>query len=262
MGPAALVPPARAAAARAVTERFQPGGVLQALVSGLIELALAAVFLAVSLLFADSNQPVANSFAAAAALWAVLAVYSLVLSLLRARVLAAELDDQAVVLRGIRGARRLTYDQLSAVEVSRNRTRLVARTGRGYTVRGVRGRAQGNRFRARVLARATEAVRRRQGATAAPEAALEAAPETGERVDLGPDGIAEQTEPTTPEPGQEEPPEPGQETTPEPGPEAGEGEPGAIGSGIGAEADDSPEETPRHPRDDGGDPGRLPDAEG
>jgi hypothetical protein len=260
MGPAALVPPARTAAARAVTERFRPGGVLQALVSGLIELALAAVFLAVSLLFADSNQPVANSFAAAAALWAVLAVYSLVLSLLRARVLAAELDDQAVVLHGIRGARRLTYDQLSAVEVSRNRTRLVARTGRGYTVRGVRGRAQGNRFRVRVLARATEAVRRRQGATAAPEAALEAAPdaeaapETGERVDLGPDGIAEQTEPTTPEPGQE--------TTPEPGPEAGEGEPGAIGSGIGAEADDSPEETPRHPRDEGGDPGRLPDAEG
>jgi hypothetical protein len=245
-----------------VTERFQPGGVLQALVSGLIELALAAVFLAVSLLFADSNQPVANSFAAAAALWAVLAGYSLALSLLRARVLAAELDDQAVVLHGIRGARRLTYDQLSAVEVSRNRTRLVARTGRGYTVRGVRGRAQGNRFRARVLARATEAVRRRQGAKAAPEA--------GEPVDLGPDGIAEQTEPTTPEPGQETGPEPsqepghetGQETGQETGPEAGEGESGAIGSGIGAEADDSPEEAPRRPRDEGGDPGRLPDAEG
>jgi hypothetical protein len=221
-----------------VTERFEPGGVLQALVSGLIELALAAVFLAVSLLFADSNQPVANSFAAAAALWAVLAVYSLVLSLLRARVLAAELDDHAVVLHGIRGARRFTYDQLSAVEVSRNRTRLVARTGRGYTVRGVRGRAQGNRFRTRVLARATEAVRRRQGAKAAPEA--------GERVDLGPDGIAEQTEPTVPEPGQE----------------AGEGGPGEIGSGIGAAAGDSPEETPRDPRDEGGDPGRLPGAEG
>jgi hypothetical protein len=262
MDPAALVPPARAAAARAVTERFQPGGVLQALVSGLIELALAAVFLAVSLEFADSNQPVANSFAAAAALWAVLAVYSLVLSLLRARVLAAELDDQAVVLHGIRGARRLTYDQLSAVEVSRNRTRLVARTGRGYTVRGVRGRAQGNRFRTRVLARATEAVQRRQGAKAVPEA--------GELVDLGPDGIAEQTEPTAPEAGEEPTEEPteepaeeaGQEAGEEPGPEAGEGESGAIGSGIGAEADDSPEEAPRHPRDEGGDPGRLPDAEG
>jgi hypothetical protein len=160
MDPAALAPPARAAAGPHVTERFQPGGALQALVSGLIELALAAVFLAFSLLFSDSNGPVANSFAAAAALWAVMAVYSLALSLLRARVLAAELDDQAVVLHGVGGARRFAYDQLSAVEVTRNRTRLVARSGRGYTVRGVRGRAQGNRFRTRVLARATEAVRR------------------------------------------------------------------------------------------------------
>jgi hypothetical protein len=249
MDAAALASPARATAAAYVTERFQPGGVIQALVSGLIELALAAVFLAVSLLFSDSNQPVANSFAAAAALWAVMAVYSLVLSLLRARVLAAELDDQGVVLHGVGGARRLTYDQLSAVEVSRNRTRLVARSGRGYTVRGVRGRAQGNRFRTRVLARATEAVRRRQGDKSGPGAGadLGAGPgEAGERVDLGPDGVEEQVTP------------PG----PEPDAEAERGRPGANGSSIGAEADDSPEDGPRGPRDEGGDTGRLPDAEG
>jgi len=49
------------------------------------------------------------------------------------------------------------YDELSAVQVSRGRTRLVARDGRVRAVRGVRGAVQGNRFRARVLARATEA---------------------------------------------------------------------------------------------------------
>ena len=260
MDPAALAPPARATAAAYVTERFRPGGVIQALVSGLIELALAAVFLAVSLLFSDSNEPVANSFAAAAALWAVMAVYSLVLSLLRARVLAAELDDQGVVLHGVGGARRFTYDQLSAVEVSRNRTRLVARSGRGYTVRGVRGRAQGNRFRTRVLARATEAVRRRQGDKGGPGAGADlgagpgeagervgpGAGEAGEPVDLGPDGVEEQVAPPAPEPDAE-----------------AEGRrPGANGSSIGAEADDSPEDGLRDARDEGGDTGRLPDAEG
>jgi hypothetical protein len=172
MEPTALVPPVQAAAAPAVTERFQPGGVLHALVSGLLELALAAVLLAVSLLVSDSSDATATSLAAAAALWAVLAVYGLVTALLRARVHAAELDGEAVVLHGVGGARRLRYDELSAVEVTRNRTRLVARSGRGYTVRGVRGRAQGNRFRARVLARATEAAERRraagQGAGTAP----------------------------------------------------------------------------------------------
>jgi hypothetical protein len=144
-----------------VTERFQPGGVLHALVSGLLELALAAILLAVSLLVSDSSDATATSLAAAAALWTVLALYSLLTALLRARVHAAELDGEAVVLYGVGGARRLRYDELSAVEVSRNRTRLVARNGHAYTVRGVRGRAQGNRFRARVLARATEAVQRR-----------------------------------------------------------------------------------------------------
>jgi hypothetical protein len=157
-----------------VTERFQPGGVLHALVSGLLELALAAVLLAVSLLVSDSSDATANSLAAAAALWAVLAVYSLVSALLRARVLAAELDGDAVVLHGVGGAKRLRYDELSAVEVSRNRARLVARSGQTYTVRGVRGRAQGNRFRARVLARATEAVQRRSAAGEEAEAPLTA----------------------------------------------------------------------------------------
>ncbi len=163
MGPTVLVP-SRRAPAPAVTERFQPGGVLHALVSGLLELALAAVLLAVSLLVGDSSGAAATSLAAAAALWAVLGVYSLVTALLRARVHAAELEDEAVVLHGLGGSRRLRYDELSAVEVSRNRTRLVARSGRGYAVRGVRGRAQGNRFRTRVLARATEEVQRRRAA--------------------------------------------------------------------------------------------------
>ena len=172
MEPTALVPPVQAAAAPAVTERFQPGGVLHALVSGLLELALAAVLLAVSLLVGDSNDATATSLAAAAALWAALALYSLVSALLRARVHAAELDGEGVVLHGVGGARRLRYEQLSAVEVARNRTRLVARSGQTYAVRGVRGRAQGNRFRARVLARATEAVQRRSAA--GPQASAEA----------------------------------------------------------------------------------------
>jgi hypothetical protein len=142
-----------------MTERFQPGGVLHALLSGLIELALAAVLLAASLLAGDSSDTAATFLAAAAALWAVLGVWSLLSALLRARVYAAELDGEAVVLYGLGGSTRLRYQELSAVEVSRNRTRLVARNGRGYTVRGVRGRAQGDRFRARVLALATESVR-------------------------------------------------------------------------------------------------------
>jgi hypothetical protein len=159
MEPASVGRP-QAAAGAAVSERFKPGGVLHALVSGLLELALAAVLLAGSLLAGDSNAGAATSLEVAAVLWAVLGVYSLVTALLRARVLAAELEEDAVVLHGISGARRFRYDQLSAVEVSRGRTRLVGRNGRLHTVRGVRGPAQGNRFRARVLARATEAAGR------------------------------------------------------------------------------------------------------
>jgi hypothetical protein len=143
-----------------VTERFRPGGVLHALASGLLELALAAVLLGVSLLLQDSSGGITTALAVAALLWAVLAVYSLLTALLRARVLAAELDEEAVVLHGIGGTRRYRYGDLSAVEVSRGRTRLVRRDGRSHSVRGVRGLEQGNRFRARVLARATEAARR------------------------------------------------------------------------------------------------------
>jgi len=67
------------------------------------------------------------------------------------------------VLHGPGGARRYRYDELSAVQVSRGRTRLVARDGRVRAVRAVRGAVQGNRFRARVLARATEAAARLPG---------------------------------------------------------------------------------------------------
>ena len=141
-----------------MTERFQPGGVTHALVSGLVELALASALLAGSLLAADSSQAAAASLSVASLLWAVLAVVSLAVAWLRARVLAAELDDEAVVLHGPGGSRRYRYGDLSAVEVSGRRTRLVARDGTVRVVRGVRGAAQGNRFRARVLERAKAAV--------------------------------------------------------------------------------------------------------
>ena len=140
-----------------MTERFRPGGVTHALVSGLVEAALALALLGGSLLAAPSSAAAATSLSVAALLWGVLAVYSLSVALLRARVYAAELDDQAVVLHGLGGARRYRYDELSAVQVSRGRTRLVARDGGVHLVRGVRGAVQGNRFRQRVLARATEA---------------------------------------------------------------------------------------------------------
>ena len=141
-----------------MTERFQPGGVTHALVSGLVELALASALLAGSLAVSESSPGAATSLSVASLVWAVLAVVSLVVAWLRARVLAAELDDEAVTLHGLGGARRYRYDELSAVEVSGRRTRLVARDGGARVVRGVRGPAQGNRFRARVLARAKAAV--------------------------------------------------------------------------------------------------------
>jgi hypothetical protein len=137
-----------------MTERFQPGGVTHALVSGLVELALASALLAGSLAVSESSRGAAASLSVASLLWAVLAVVSLAVAWLRARVLVAELDEEAVVLHGLGGARRYRYEELSAVEVSGRRTRLVARDGTVRVVRGVRGPAQGNRFRARVLARA------------------------------------------------------------------------------------------------------------
>ncbi len=138
-------------------ERFQPGGVLHALSSGLLEAALASVLLGLSL---QAGEGTATSLAAAALLWVVLAAYSLAVAGLRARVWAAELDRDGVVLRRLGGARRWRYDQLSAVEIGRGHTRLVDRDGRAHRVRGVRGSAQARRFRARVLARATEAAGR------------------------------------------------------------------------------------------------------
>jgi hypothetical protein len=141
-----------------MTERFQPGGVTHALVSGLVELALASGLLAGSQLASDSSQGAAASLSVASLLWGVLGVVSLAAAWLRARVLAAELDDEAVTLHGPGGTRRFRYDELSAVEVSGRRTRLVARDGRVRVVRGVRGAAQGDRFRTRVLARARAAV--------------------------------------------------------------------------------------------------------
>jgi hypothetical protein len=140
-----------------MTERFQPGGVTHALVSGLVELALASALLAGSLAASGSSPGAAASLAAASLLWAVLGVVSLAMAWLRARVFVAELDDEAVTLHRLGGARRYRYDQLSAVEVSGRRTRLVARDGGARVVRGVRGTAQGNRFRTRVLARARAA---------------------------------------------------------------------------------------------------------
>jgi hypothetical protein len=191
-----------------MTERFEPGGVLHALASGLLELALAAILLAVSLLL-DGSDGVVASLLAAAVLWAVLALYSLITALLRARVLAAELDDEAVVLHGVGATRRYRYGDLSAVEVSRGRTRLVGRDGRARTVRGVRGLAQGNRFRARVLARATEAAR---GDAAAGEAGRSgfsgARPPSPAAPALGPDsGDAGDTPDTLPNAEEDEKPE-------------------------------------------------------
>jgi hypothetical protein len=162
-GPAPADPAARPAAAGPgagsapsdEVERFQPGGVPHALSSGLLEAALASVLLGLSL--QAERDGVAASLAAAAVLWAALAVYSLAVAGLRARVWAAELDRDGVVLRRLAGARRWRYDELSAVEVGRGGTRLVDRGGRAHRVRGVRGAAQARRFRARVLARATEA---------------------------------------------------------------------------------------------------------
>jgi hypothetical protein len=136
-------------------ERFRPGGVFHALSSGLLEAALASVLLGLSL--RAEREGVAASLVAAALLWVVLAAYSLAVAGLRARVWAAELDRDGVVLRRVGGARRWRYEELSAVEVGRGRTRLVDREGRAHRVRGVRGTAQARRFRARVLARATEA---------------------------------------------------------------------------------------------------------
>ena len=141
-----------------MTERFQPGGVTHALVSGLVELALASALLAGSLAVSESSPGAATSLAVASLLWAVLASSACSWPGYGRRCLAAELDDEAVTLHGLGGARRYRYDELSAVEVSGRRTRLVARDGGVGPVAGSAARQSG-RFRARVLARAKAAAR-------------------------------------------------------------------------------------------------------
>ena len=83
-----------------MTERFQPGGVTHALVSGLVELAWRPCWPAP---WRCRVEPGAASLSVASLLWAVLAVVSLLVAWLRARVLAAELDDEAVTLHGLGG---------------------------------------------------------------------------------------------------------------------------------------------------------------
>jgi hypothetical protein len=88
----------------------------------------------------------------------VLAVVSLAVAWLRARVLAAELDDEAVTLHGLGRGRRYRYEELSAVEGVGAADPAGGPRRHRQAVRGVRGAAQGNRFRARVLERAKAAV--------------------------------------------------------------------------------------------------------
>jgi hypothetical protein len=156
-------------------ERFRPGGVAHAVASGLLEAALALLLLGLAQLAGDADPGVAATLVAAALLWLVLGAYSLAVGTLRARVWEVWLDAHGVAVRGLFGTRRWRYDELSAVEVGGGRARLVARNGHTRRVRGVRGAEQGRRFRARVLARATEA------AGAAPAVARDAG--------AGPDGV-------------------------------------------------------------------------
>lgn len=141
-------------APRGRVERFRPGGAVRALVGGLLELALASVLAGLSLMLEASRRTAADLLLTAAVVWLGLALFSFALAVLRARVLAAELDDEGVTLRDALGARRRRYDELSAVEVRADRARLVTREGQLLRVHGVRGREQARRFRARLLERA------------------------------------------------------------------------------------------------------------
>jgi hypothetical protein len=164
------------------TERFRPGGVLHATLSGLIELALASVCLGVALELGERSAQAETSLIVAAVLWTVLAIWSLTTAARRALTDEAVLDADGVTLADLRGRHRLAWDELSG-----GRTRLVTRDGRRRRVRGVRGAAQGRRFRARVLARAEAAA---ASTTDAASTANGAAPDT-----LGPDRLGGGTGP-------------------------------------------------------------------
>ena len=155
--------PAEPAAAAEQAETFRPGSraVQHVLVGGLLELALASVCLGVALEVGEQSagrMGAQTSLGVAAALWLVLGLRDLVRAGLRARVLAAELDGEGVTVRGATGAHRWRYDQLSEVRVRRSRTSLVTRDGGAHRVAAVSGPAQGERFKARVLARAAAAM--------------------------------------------------------------------------------------------------------
>ncbi len=170
------------------TERFRPGGVLHATLSGLIELALASVCLGFALELGERSAQAETSLIVAAVLWAVLAIWSLATAARRAFTDEAVLDPDGVTLADLRGRHRLTWDELSAVELSGGRTRLVTRDGRRRRVRGVRGAAQGRRFRARVLGRAEAAAGGEEPGE--PSTANDPAPDT-----LGPDRLGGGTGP-------------------------------------------------------------------
>jgi hypothetical protein len=178
-------------AGSAEVERFRPGGVAHAVASGLLEAALALVLLGLAQLAGDADPGVAATLVAAAVLWLVLGAYSLAVGTLRARVWEVWLDADGVAVRGLFGTRRWRYDELSAVEVGGGRARLVARDGRTRRVRGVRGAEQGRRFRARVLARATEAAGTGPGVAPDAGAGPDGTPDTAGAGRLpagGPDG--------------------------------------------------------------------------
>ena len=141
----------------AEVEVFRPGRVLHTLLGGLMELALASVCLGLASEAGARNQSAQTSLAAAALLWLVLGLRDLARALLRARVTRAELGPEGVTTHGLLGARSWRWDQLSEVQVSRRRTRLVTRDGRASRLWAVSGPAQGARFQARVTARAEAA---------------------------------------------------------------------------------------------------------
>ena len=142
------------AVGQAEVEVFRPGRVVHTLLAGLLELALASVCLGLAIEAGRRSQGAQTSLAAAALLWLVLGLRDLGRALLRATVARAELGPDGVSVHGLLGTRAWRWDELSAVEVGKRRTRLVTRDGRAHRVYALSGPAQGARFKARVMARA------------------------------------------------------------------------------------------------------------